>query len=37
MISLGCHAIFSIGRELAILKDYPNEHKSLVREIKEAK
>ncbi len=33
---MGCHALFSIGKELNILKDYPEESESLREEIKKA-
>ena len=34
---LGCHGLISVGGGLAILKDYPSEHASLLKEIEEAK
>jgi hypothetical protein len=32
----GSWAVYSIGRDLAILRDYPSEHQSLVKEIADA-
>lgn len=32
----GCYSLFSIGRELSILKDYPEEFESLKNEIQQA-
>jgi hypothetical protein len=33
----GCYALVSIGYELTILKDYPQEYESLKKEIINAK
>lgn len=33
----GCFALYSIGRDLYYLKDYPKEQESLLKEIQEAK
>ena len=33
----GCYALFSIGRDLYYLKDYPSEEISLKKEIEEGK
>jgi len=37
LIVLGCYGLFEIGRGIMILKDYPQEHKSLLEDIRRAK
>ena len=36
-MTFGSYALFSIGRELAILKDYPEENEKLLKEIEASK
>jgi hypothetical protein len=37
LMSFGCYALFTIGNQLNILQDYPEEQVKLVEEIKLAK
>lgn len=37
LILFGSYAVFSIGSDLAVLKDFPEEQTSLLKEIQEAK
>jgi dolichyl-phosphate mannosyltransferase polypeptide 3 len=36
LIIFGSSAVYSIGRDLSILKDYPEEQVKLIKEIEEA-
>jgi len=33
----GCSSLYSIGYDLSILKEFPEDHKALLEEIKQAK
>ena len=37
IMAFGCYSLFSIGKELSILKDYPEEYESLKSEIELAR
>ncbi len=37
LIAFGLFALYSIGKELYILKDFPEEHKKLLMEVKDVR